>query len=174
MNAHRILSRALIGAVVVAGWSGLALAEPEPAKNAAAPQTAASQPDAQLKAGPAQAGSAQVGEASAKDSPKTGPAAQSAQGQALYTTHCASCHGGQGEGVDGHPGLTDSSDLLDTAELVRAIVKGREGYFGTMPALPGLKDAEIAQIATYAQRTFGKKDVQHEAAEIAKLRAAAK
>ena len=96
-----------------------------------------------------------------------GPAvAQDAHGAALYTDHCASCHGERGEGVAGaYPRLAGNRavTLPNTANLVQAVVHG--GFapstagnprpFGMPPFALVLSDADVAAVLTHIRNAWG-------------------
>ena len=86
-------------------------------------------------------------------------------GQYLYATHCASCHGTQGEGLRRLiPPLAGADYLLahraDLPCLVRKgqrqsiVVNGTE-YNQYMPGNEGLTDSEIANLLNYVQQQWG-------------------
>jgi mono/diheme cytochrome c family protein len=92
------------------------------------------------------------------------------QGKKLYTTHCADCHGDQGQGAEAaglpaYPHLAGNRavTLSLPLNLVRILVQG-----GFPPATPGnpkpfgmppfshiLSDSEIAQVLTYIRQSWG-------------------
>ncbi len=87
------------------------------------------------------------------------------QGNQLYSTHCANCHGQQGEGLAAlYPPLTDTTYLAKHRHQLPGIVanglsgsiivEGQE-YNMEMPANPKLSSVEIAYILTYITNSFG-------------------
>ncbi len=79
------------------------------------------------------------------------PAEVMVQGAAIYSTHCASCHGAEGEGGVG-PTLIDSSLLASSDRAIRLVING--GHI--MPPFGSLLDDEqIANVLTYARNTWG-------------------
>ncbi|MCL3883580.1 cytochrome c [Marivita sp. GX14005] len=84
--------------------------------------------------------------------------------EALYLTHCASCHGvnGEGQAAAYYPTLRGNGDLRrdNAANLVNVIAHGVE-YAAPYraPPMPGFEDDltndEIAQIANYVRIEFG-------------------
>lgn len=87
-------------------------------------------------------------------------------GAALFSTHCATCHQANGQGVPGaFPPLAGSHWLQGNAEIPVAIVHdGLQGkievegtqYQGVMPAFSGqLSNAELAAVLTYARNEWG-------------------
>jgi mono/diheme cytochrome c family protein len=116
--------------------------------------------------------------------PRTAPAATAPApvdderrraGAALYDTHCADCHGKQGEGVAGrYPALAGNRavTLASPHNVVKAIVHG-----GFAPATAGnprpygmppygqlLNDEEVARLATFLRQSWG-----HRAAAVTAL-----
>lgn len=97
-------------------------------------------------------------------------------GQKLYTTHCANCHGAQGEGLGKlYPPLTDHEYLTTNRAKLPVIIKhGLQGeievlgqiYDQPMPSNPTLADIEIAYILTYVTTTFGKADSTYNLEEV--------
>jgi mono/diheme cytochrome c family protein len=88
------------------------------------------------------------------------------KGEKLYVTNCASCHQATGLGVAGaFPPLADSPWVAGNEErLLKIIIAGLAGeldYKGTKynAAMPnigaGLKDAQVAHIATYVRQAWG-------------------
>ncbi len=88
------------------------------------------------------------------------------QGAQLFADHCASCHGGQGQGVPGiYPALAGNRALLmaNPANLLRIIQRG--GFapstagnprpFGMPPFAGVLSDTELAAVASYVRTAWG-------------------
>ena len=74
-----------------------------------------------------------------------------AEGQDVYTSRCAGCHGARGEGGAGVP-HAGNQDLADTQLVLTFIHRGR----GFMPAFAGiLDDSEIAAVATFIRNSWG-------------------
>lgn len=75
------------------------------------------------------------------------------QGAALYTQHCAGCHGGNGIGViAGTPNLAGNTQLMvkPDFELMNTVLMGK----GIMPAYQGkLSQTQILDILAHV-RTF--------------------
>ena len=98
-----------------------------------------------------------------------GPAAfepDAAKGEKLFLVNCAVCHQPTGLGVPGaFPPLAGSPWVLGSEErIIKAILAGLAGeievkgakYNGIMPNIgAGLKDAQIANIATYVRSAWG-------------------
>jgi mono/diheme cytochrome c family protein len=93
-------------------------------------------------------------------------AADLAAGAKLYTTHCAACHGDQGEGVPGaYPALAGSRavQLKSPANLVHMVLEG--GFppatagnprpYGMPPFAPVLNDQELAQLLSALRSSWG-------------------
>lgn len=81
--------------------------------------------------------------------------ADAREGERLYASHCASCHGAEGEGREG-PALRNPVFLSTATDsyLVETIRRGRSGTsmpaFGrSTPTSPQLADAEIESIAAF-------------------------
>lgn len=90
-----------------------------------------------------------------------------ASGRDLYRSNCSSCHGEKGAGVPNvFPALTQSEVLLDAREVARSIKGGRQGKIGVMPAFGHLKQAEIADIISFAQATFRNKPAIYKEADV--------
>lgn len=126
------------------------------------------------------------------DSPKTGPEAPAPRlrpirdndtfealadispGERVYRDSCASCHGVQGEGLNGLPALKGHPVLQKpTADNVSmAVLQGVWPHEGQ--AMIGfadeLSDDEIADVTNYVMSTFGDSDVRTDASRVAELR----
>jgi mono/diheme cytochrome c family protein len=100
--------------------------------------------------------------------PQDAPALDLLQrGAQLYTQHCATCHGEQGDGQGLYPPLAGnrSVNLLAPHNVIQAIRKG--GFapntaanprpFGMPPFGHVLTDAELAAVATHVRRSWGNK-----------------
>jgi mono/diheme cytochrome c family protein len=78
-----------------------------------------------------------------------------ANGEALFHTHCASCHGTSATGTAQGPSFlskiyvpshhSDASFQLAVKQGVRA----HHWHYGNMPPVPHVSDAEVAQITAY-------------------------
>lgn len=92
-------------------------------------------------------------------------------GAKLYETHCASCHGAQGEGVNGaYPALAHNRAVTqpNTRNLMQMVLYG--GYapttagnprpFGMPPFVLTLKDKETAALLSYIRRNWGNRAEQ--------------
>lgn len=109
------------------------------------------------------------------------PPERLAQGAALYTRHCAECHGAQGEGAGGlYPALAGNRAVLmaEPANLVRVIANG--GFtpatalnprpFGMPPMTPFMSNEEMALVASYVRRAWGNRAASVDAQAVARLR----
>jgi mono/diheme cytochrome c family protein len=104
-----------------------------------------------------------------KSSGAGGPVAfepDAAKGEKLFLANCAACHQATGLGVPGaFPPLVKSVWVTGSEDrLIKAILAGLAGeievngvkYNGNMPNIgAGLKDAQIAHIATYVRQAWG-------------------
>ena len=92
------------------------------------------------------------------------PALQRELGAALYTEHCAACHGAQGQGAAGaYPALAGNATVLSpyTGNLVQSLVHG--GFtpvsrnnprpYGMPPQ--ALSDAELAAVLSHLRQSWG-------------------
>ncbi len=89
-----------------------------------------------------------------------------AKGEKLFIVNCAACHQATGLGVPGaFPPLAKSAWVAGPEErIIKAVLAGLAGeievngvkYNGNMPNIgAGLKDAQIAHIATYVRQAWG-------------------
>jgi mono/diheme cytochrome c family protein len=89
-----------------------------------------------------------------------------AKGEKLFIANCAACHQATGLGVPGaFPPLAKSAWVTGSEErIIKAVLAGLAGeievngvkYNGNMPNIgAGLKDAQIAHIATYVRQAWG-------------------
>jgi mono/diheme cytochrome c family protein len=137
----------LLLAALSAGASSMVQAQPAPAKGetaAAAPRASAA-PDAP---------------------PKPAAAAAESPGGKLYALACATCHMPDGSGVPGlQPALVGSKVVAGPpATVIKVLLLGPEKALpahkatsgNQMPQFDSLSDEEIASIATYVRKTFGK------------------
>lgn len=101
-------------------------------------------------------------------------------GKRLFTTMCATCHQGAGQGVaNKYPPLA-GSDVLngDKKEAIRILIHGRQGdivvngvkYNNMMPSFP-LSDEDIANALTYTYNNFGNSGQEVTPDEVKMLRA---
>lgn len=89
-----------------------------------------------------------------------------ARGKALYGMYCQSCHGDQGQGVEGvFPPLAKADYLMaDKKRAIQAILYGVSGeikvngqtYNQPMAGFDG-KDEEVSDILNYIRNSFGNK-----------------
>lgn len=86
-------------------------------------------------------------------------------GRTVYIKRCVSCHNHDGTGtLRRKPYAADFNQVggvlaqSDDA-LVRSVLDGKKGEFGTMPAFrPILKESDIRAALVYIRHTFGPKD----------------
>jgi mono/diheme cytochrome c family protein len=89
-----------------------------------------------------------------------------AKGEQLFLANCAACHQATGLGVPGaFPPLAKSAWVAGSEErVIKAILAGLAGeievngvkYNGNMPNIgAGLKDGQVAHIATYVRQAWG-------------------
>jgi len=89
-----------------------------------------------------------------------------AKGEQLFLANCAACHQATGLGVPGaFPPLAKSAWVAGSEDrIIKAILAGLAGeievngvkYNGNMPNIgAGLKDSQIAHIATYVRQAWG-------------------
>lgn len=86
-------------------------------------------------------------------------------GQALYQSHCAGCHGPTAQGIPGvFPPLAANPRVADEAHVLKVIREGLSGplevagqaYNGTMPAMPQVSEADTKAIVAYLKGLGGK------------------
>jgi glucose/arabinose dehydrogenase len=127
-----------------------------------------------VTAAPVRASASAAPAAAAKASPKpatavtatTAAAADTGAGAKLYQLACATCHMPDGSGVTGlQPALVGSKIVMGpVATMARVILLGPDKALpnrpktsaNVMPAFESLSDEDIAAIATYVRKTFGK------------------
>ena len=104
------------------------------------------------------------------------------RGQTLYSTFCAACHQGNGEGVAGaFPPLKGSGvvNRADAAKHIDIVLAGLQGarasgvtYANPMPAFGAtLSDADVAAIVDYERSAWGNHGAFITAAQVAGERA---
>jgi mono/diheme cytochrome c family protein len=104
-------------------------------------------------------------------------------GQTVYDAHCASCHGGQGEGKPPHyPPLAgnQSIQMESAVNAIRMVLNG--GYppgtagnpmpYGMPPFAGTLSDNEVAAAVTYIRTSWGNRGAAVAAREANELRSA--
>jgi len=92
--------------------------------------------------------------------------ASMARGKSLYAVYCQSCHGDQGQGVEGvFPPLAKSDYLMaDKKRAIQTVLYGINGeikvngktYNQPMAGFDG-KDEEVSDILNYVRNSFGNK-----------------
>ena len=100
------------------------------------------------------------------------------KGRALYTAHCSSCHGANGEGQAGtYPALKGSGVVTkaDATKHIRVVLDGLHGgkaggvlYADPMPAFGSvLDDTDIADIIDFERSSWGNHGKLVTAAQVA-------
>ena len=108
-----------------------------------------------------------------------------ANGRALYTSNCSSCHQASGEGLPGtSPPLKGSSVVNkdDASKHIDVVLDGMQGakaggvvYASVMPPFAAtLSDADIADIINYERSSWGNHGKLVTAAQVATERAHSK
>jgi mono/diheme cytochrome c family protein len=98
--------------------------------------------------------------------PRGAASTGSTAGAKLYETHCADCHGLQGQGrANAYPALAGNrAVLMDNANnLIHSVLdggfaattKGNARPFGMPPFMLQLNDGEIATVLTYVRNAWG-------------------
>jgi mono/diheme cytochrome c family protein len=101
------------------------------------------------------------------------------EGQRLYATHCASCHGNNGEGLRRLIPPLAGSDYLQRhrAALPCLIRRGQQGpitvngvhYDQVMPAHEELTDSQITNLLNYVHNAWGNRAPKHTIREVSEL-----
>ena len=107
-------------------------------------------------------------------------AAQVKSGEVLFNSNCAACHQTTGLGMNGvFPPLASSDYLLkDKNRAIKTVIGGLTGpitvngkkYNAVMPNFSYLKDADVADIVTYAMNAWGNKGFHVSATDVASVR----
>jgi len=103
------------------------------------------------------------------------------RGGKIYWTHCASCHGGQGEGVASiYPALAGNRavTLASANNVVRAIrwggfsptTPGNPQPFGMPPFGQTLSDGDISAVATFVRQSWGNKANEVSSVDVLRVR----
>lgn len=109
-----------------------------------------------------------------------------ARGAALYDTHCAECHGAQGQGVQGadgawaYPPLRGNRTVLQTSalNLVQTVLYGGFGPstadnprpFGMPPYVLVLREQELADLLSFVRTAWGNHAGAVSALDVQRLR----
>jgi len=120
-------------------------------------------------------------EAGEEENDEVGPStAVRVNGADLYTQHCATCHGPQGEGSGPFPPLAGSAWVTGEEETaIRILLNGLQGpvevqgrsYRNVMPAFGRrLTDAEIAELLSYLRTSWGNDAEAVDPAEVREVR----
>ncbi|MFY9514053.1 MAG: cytochrome c [Rubrivivax sp.] len=119
--------------------------------------------------------------APAKAAVQAAPAELMQRGGRLYTTHCAACHGDQGQGVAGiYPPLAGNRavTLAAAANVVQSIrlggfapsTAGNPQPFGMPPFVQVLGNDEIAAVSTFIRQSWGNQAGEVTALEVLRVK----
>jgi mono/diheme cytochrome c family protein len=119
--------------------------------------------------------------AAAAAAPARGSIDDGSHGAKVYMRSCASCHGVEGAGVPGlQPPLTGDPIIGRSSPklLMEIILRGPaavlpakgQGYGNKMPAFGTLSNRDLATLASFLRRTFGKNSQAVTPAEAAAVR----
>jgi cytochrome c oxidase cbb3-type subunit II len=117
----------------------------------------------------------------AREPTTTAPRAASVEGGAIYSLHCASCHGPNGEGVPGvFPPMKDDPVVTDKdpARHIRIVLYGLAGetisgvrYTASMPAHANeLSDTQIAAVINHERSSWGNSAPTITSPDVARIR----
>jgi mono/diheme cytochrome c family protein len=109
------------------------------------------------------------------ETPRLTPEEESriAAGAQIYGNYCAGCHRADGQGQGAGPTNLTASQLVGgaTAAVVRVVLSGKEGSAGLMPPLGAtLNDEQIASVASYIRRAWGRTGSTLTAPEVKEIR----
>lgn len=113
------------------------------------------------------------------------PADSLARGEALYARTCAACHQSHGRGLEGaFPPLDGSPRVTGAPDVAARIVwhgllgpvdvPGQPTINSLMPPVPGLSDADLADVLTYIRHAWSNDAAAVSPSDIATIRAATK
>ncbi len=101
------------------------------------------------------------------------------EGAKLYATHCASCHGDQGQGLERLIPPVAATDYVaqHRAELPCLVRKGMKGplvvngveYNQVMPGHEDLTDSQITNLLNFVQTTWGNQNQPYTIRETSEL-----
>ncbi|GAB2940312.1 hypothetical protein GCM10027048_00750 [Hymenobacter coalescens] len=101
------------------------------------------------------------------------------EGQRLYATHCASCHGEQGEGLRRLiPPLAGADYLTKHRDALPCLIRqGQRGpivvngvhYDQVMPGHEDLTDSQIANLLNYVNGAWGNRGPKYTIREVSEL-----
>ena len=136
-----------------------------------------------FRASAAQPATTSTGAGAAANAPASGSGGAAGgydptKGNALFTTNCAACHQGNGEGLPGaFPALKGSATINDANPTthIRAVLHGLQGanvggvvYSSPMPAFGDtLGDSDIASIINYERSSWGNRGAPVTAEQVA-------
>jgi mono/diheme cytochrome c family protein len=101
---------------------------------------------------------------------RTDPSFQ--QGQGIYKTNCAGCHGINGGGILHSKTVLNSNNFVtgNPDEVIATILYGKQGD-GTMPGWQKqLDDRQVAAVATYIRQAWSNQSAPVTVEMVAKLR----
>src|SRR5580704_12374971 len=116
--------------------------------------------------------------------PVSGAAAMMLEGQKVYSSICAACHGDSGQGKPGQaPPLAGSewvnaANFKETAEIPQlglngeVHVAGQDWNLQMAPMGAALSDCDLAAVLTYVRGSWGNKAAEVGAADVKAMRAA--
>src|SRR5690554_1372893 len=108
-------------------------------------------------------------------------AADYSYGQTIYTNHCASCHGKQGEGVEGiYPVLAGNPTVTEPTGInaIRSVLLGGFSVatkdnpepYSMPPFAAQLNSKDVAAVVNYIRQSWGNNATAVQASEVAKAR----
>jgi mono/diheme cytochrome c family protein len=116
--------------------------------------------------------------------PVSGAAATMLEGQKVYSSICAACHGDSGQGKPGQAPPLAGSEWVDAADFKEAgevpqlglngevHVEGQDWNLQMAPMGAALSDSDLAAVLTYVRGSWGNKAADVSAADIKSMRAA--
>jgi mono/diheme cytochrome c family protein len=116
--------------------------------------------------------------------PVSGAAATRLEGQKVYSSICAACHGDSGQGKPGQAPPLAGSEWVNAADFKEAgevpqlglngevHVAGQDWNLQMAPMGAALSDSDLAAVLTYIRGSWGNKGADVSAADIKAMRAA--
>jgi mono/diheme cytochrome c family protein len=116
--------------------------------------------------------------------PVSGAAATMLEGQKVYSSICAACHGDSGQGKPGQAPPLAGSEWVDAADFKEAgevpqlglngevHVEGQDWNSQMAPMGAALSDSDLAAVLTYIRGSWGNKGTDVSAADIKAMRTA--